>query len=43
MAKKLTRCAPVQGYNEPLGATQQIYWNFADLVASDLHLFNLRK
>jgi len=30
-------------YNGPLGGTQQIYWNFADLVASDLYLFNIHK
>jgi len=31
---------PVPGYNGPLGGTQQIYWNFAYFVTSDLYLFN---
>jgi len=33
----------VPGYNEPLGGAQQIYWNFADLVSSNLHLFIICK
>jgi len=41
MTKKLAHCAPVLGYNGPLGGTQQIYRNFADFVASDLYLFNI--
>jgi len=41
MTKTLAHCAPVLGYNGPLGGTRQIYWNFADFVASDLYLFNL--
>jgi len=40
MTKKIGSLCPVPGYNGPLGGTQQIYWNFADFVASDLYLFN---
>jgi len=40
MTKKLVHCAPVPRYNRPLGGTQQIYWNFAYFVISDLYLFN---
>jgi len=39
MPKKSAHCAPVPGYNGPLGGTQQIYRNFANFVASDLYLF----
>jgi len=42
MTKKSAHCAPVPGYIWPLGGTQQIYWNFADFVASDLYLFNIK-
>jgi len=41
MTKKSAHCAPVPGYNGPLGGTQQIYWNFADFAASDLYSFNI--
>jgi len=30
MTKKMAHCAPVPGYNGPLGGTQQIYWNFSE-------------
>jgi len=41
--RQTAHCAPVLGCNGPLCGTQQIYWNFNDLVASDLYSFIIHK